>query len=404
MFLLLSSLFLTSAIFVYAHFVGYSSVDEWEIRWGGLTQYSNEWNAGIATWNALGLVNIAPDTIFTIEDLTVIDVNLSDVPWVGEWDPNSSPNTIKLNTFYLYNDSPQEKQNVITHELGHALGLDHSPYGNIMYYTQTNLIALGTHDIWDYNAIYSVPGDNNWHHYAITQIGGTSCANNVNIYIDGVAQSITQWDSGLGGANSAWPLYLGYTLGGYSAVGITDEARIYTRTLSSSEVVDLFMATGPGSVKFTRTGSPDIPCAGFTRSSSVGLTNGICNTTGYSGGAWDVSVTNPNGYTGILPNGFNLTVASVNPLRFFVNLFHSIWYSFAKSENALASTVSSQSILPAVSSRVQKPIRFTKISTFIPPQINLNIATLPWDSLSTLGLNKSTATLPLLIETVDITE
>lgn len=249
-----------------------------------------------------------------------------------------------------------------------------------------------------YCSTNSVPSDGNWHFYTITQTGGTSCANNVNIYIDGVAQSIIQWSSGLGDTNSTWPLYLGYTSGGYSAVGLTDEARIYTRALSSSEVVDLMNATGPGSVKFTKTGSADLPCADFIRSSYTSLTSGTCNTTGYSGGAWDVSVINPDGYVGILPGGFNLTIASNNPLRFFVNLFRSLRNSFFGNEKVFAAFQPAPSV--SLPPQAKKLLFLTKISTFIPPQLNLNTATLPWASLSNPSLNKSTATLPLLIETI----
>lgn len=233
-----------------------------------------------------------------------------------------------------------------------------------------------------------------------TQQGGTNCINNVSIYIDGVSQSIVQWDQGIGDSgNSASPLYFGSSYSGYSVSGDLDETRIYTRALSSTEVVDLMNVTGPGSVKFNRTGSPDIPCAGFIRSSYTNLTSGVCNTTGYQGGSWDVSVTNPNGYTGILPNGFNLTIASANPLRFFAHLFRFVWGSFFGNENALAAFESTSPIFSP--SKPSKPLRLTKISTFIPPQLNLNTATLPWDSLSNPRLNKSAATLPFLIETIE---
>jgi hypothetical protein len=59
------SLLLTSASVAHAahYLLGKSSVDELEIRWGGSTTYSTQWTAAIATWNARGGVNIAPDTL-----------------------------------------------------------------------------------------------------------------------------------------------------------------------------------------------------------------------------------------------------------------------------------------------------------------------------------------------------
>lgn len=148
-------LFLASTSFVHAHFLGYSSVDAGEIRWGGSTQYSSAWSGGISTWNALGLVNIAPDTIWTYEDLTVSDVNRSDVSWVGQYTYYSwTTDTIQLNAYYLNNDTSAERQNTTTHELGHSLGLAHSFSGNVMYAYQTSQTSLGSHDISDYNELY----------------------------------------------------------------------------------------------------------------------------------------------------------------------------------------------------------------------------------------------------------
>lgn len=156
--LLLSFLFLVSASFVHAHFTGVSSVDAGEIRWGGSTTYSTQWNAGISTWNALDPINILPDTIWTYEDLTVSDVNRSDAPWVGVVAKYTYyslyTDTIQLNAYYLNSDTSAERQNTTTHELGHSLGLDHSFSGNVMYEYQTSQTSLGSHDISDYDYLW----------------------------------------------------------------------------------------------------------------------------------------------------------------------------------------------------------------------------------------------------------
>lgn len=146
---------LMSASVAHAHFLGYSSVDSGEIRWGGSTTYSTEWSGGISTWNALGAINIAPDTIWTIEDLTVSDTNAGDSGWTGQYTYYSlGADTIQLNTYYLSGDTSSERQNTTTHELGHSLGLAHSYSGNIMYSSQTSQTSLGTHDTEDYNTLY----------------------------------------------------------------------------------------------------------------------------------------------------------------------------------------------------------------------------------------------------------
>lgn len=137
------------------HYVlGYSSVDDREIRWGGSTKYSSEWNSSISTWNALGEINIAPDTIWTIEDLTVDDVYRSDVQWTGRWIYSVGADELELNEYYLDNSTTNQKKNTITHELGHSLGLAHSYSGNIMYYVQTSQTSLGSQDISDYDYLW----------------------------------------------------------------------------------------------------------------------------------------------------------------------------------------------------------------------------------------------------------
>ncbi len=141
-----------------AHYVtGYSSVDGNEIAWGGSTIYSTEWTSAISTWNALGKVNITPDTIYTIEDLTVSDVNSSTGAWAATasiWTYRSGADKIQLNKYYLSSLSSSKRQNSCTHELGHALGLAHSISGNIMYLAQTTQTTLGSQDTSDYSYLY----------------------------------------------------------------------------------------------------------------------------------------------------------------------------------------------------------------------------------------------------------
>lgn len=134
------------------HYVsGSSSVDNREIRWDGTTQYLNQWYAAINTWNALGNINIATDTLSTILDLEVSDLNESDLVWVGLWTHRPiGADSLQLNEYYLQYNTVEEIQNTITHELGHALGLHHSYTGNIMYYRQNSQTSVGGQDESDY--------------------------------------------------------------------------------------------------------------------------------------------------------------------------------------------------------------------------------------------------------------
>ena len=153
--LILPLAFLLLANVAQAHFLGVSSVDSGEIRWGGSTTYSTQWNAGISTWNGLNPIDILPDTWWTYEDLTVGDVNNSNLEWYGRYNYDAvGSDEIDFNIYYLSSRTSTQKQNTTTHELGHALGLAHSYSGNVMYTYQTSQTALGSHDISDYNYLW----------------------------------------------------------------------------------------------------------------------------------------------------------------------------------------------------------------------------------------------------------
>ncbi len=134
---------------------GKSSVDGTKIAWGGTTTYSSQCSSAISTWNALGKINITPDTIYTIEDLTFKEVNstASWYAWYGNWTQRVGADALYLNKAYMGSLSSSAKQSVCTHELGHSLGLAHSIINNVMYASSWDT-ALGTHDKSDYSSLY----------------------------------------------------------------------------------------------------------------------------------------------------------------------------------------------------------------------------------------------------------
>ncbi len=141
-----------------AHYtLNWSSVDDGEIRWGGGSRYAAQLNSAIATWNARGRVNIAPDTLLTYEDLHISDVNSGVGAWngvTGMTSPLAGTDTLKINVFYLSAQNNNRRQNTITHELGHSLGLAHSINNNIMSRAQTEQTALGPQDVSDYRFLW----------------------------------------------------------------------------------------------------------------------------------------------------------------------------------------------------------------------------------------------------------
>ena len=138
------------------HYVsGRSSVDEREIRWDGGTTYRDQLNAAMNTWNARGRVTIAADTPLTYEDLRIYDVNQPDVPWVGQYRYSLlGTDEMILNRGHLLRATNAQRQNVATHELGHALGLAHSTLGNVMFDLMTSVIQLGPQDTSDYSFLW----------------------------------------------------------------------------------------------------------------------------------------------------------------------------------------------------------------------------------------------------------
>lgn len=130
------------------------SVDSGEIRWGtyhGSTQYTSARDNAIAKWDALGLINIAGDTAFTIEDLSFDDYDVDD-GYLGWWHKNTGADEIEFNEVYFNTMSDGEKNKTALHEMGHALNLDHTT--NSLSVMRSGIISqsvLYQYDIDDYN-------------------------------------------------------------------------------------------------------------------------------------------------------------------------------------------------------------------------------------------------------------
>lgn len=133
------------------------SVDNWEIRWWWSTTYSSNLNSAISIWNDYGDINIAPDTIFTYEDLKFSDISNSSERWYGKFFPDSFwTDDIKFNKYYSNSLTNIWKTSMITHEIGHSLGLLHSVSWNFMKAEwEFSRTSLGSQDKSDYDYLWS---------------------------------------------------------------------------------------------------------------------------------------------------------------------------------------------------------------------------------------------------------
>lgn len=120
----------------------YSSVDWWEVRWEGSTTYSTQLSNAINTWNNYWHTDFKPDNALTFEDLTIMDINSSSSPYYWKYSYYGSmfaSDELKINTAsnWMWKLNSKQKENVIAHELGHSLWLDHSYAWNIMLWAWT---------------------------------------------------------------------------------------------------------------------------------------------------------------------------------------------------------------------------------------------------------------------------
>lgn len=110
----------------------------------------------MSTWNSVGAVDFVTESDENAADLWVNDINRSDLAILGEWRGKAAaPDILVLNTYFL--DSAQFsnlRESTIVHELGHALGLHYSYWGNVMYAFPSLQISLGTQDQSDYDYLW----------------------------------------------------------------------------------------------------------------------------------------------------------------------------------------------------------------------------------------------------------
>ncbi|MGM7723724.1 matrixin family metalloprotease [Metabacillus sp. Hm71] len=138
-----------------AHFLGYDSVDDGEIRYGDETGYNNAISHARSQWNSVGRINIAPDDSWVYEDVTYMSTTRNDVTWAGLYTNTSGADEIYFNKKYMVPYGDRKEEIVGIHETGHALGLAHSYSGQVMAkYVSDMAHTPQSHDKSDYHSLW----------------------------------------------------------------------------------------------------------------------------------------------------------------------------------------------------------------------------------------------------------
>jgi hypothetical protein len=142
---------LSSAVFADV-LLGWDLVDSGKhCDWGGSTAYSSAWVHGLYQWNGCDYGEVIRlDTIWTIKDLNVSDYyeqsnTIAVTGFLGY---------IKFNTYQMDSLSYDQKECAATHELGHALGINHLSVGDIMYTYVQDITELSFYDKATFDMAY----------------------------------------------------------------------------------------------------------------------------------------------------------------------------------------------------------------------------------------------------------
>lgn len=132
--------------------LGWDLVDSGKhLDWDGSTAYQTQFNSAVTTWNNYKSGIIRPDSASVIEDVAISDFyEVSTTAGV-----TNSGGTIKFNTYHMDDYSTTQRQNVATHELGHALGLDHNTSSDVMYAYVSTITSLSANDKASYDSAYA---------------------------------------------------------------------------------------------------------------------------------------------------------------------------------------------------------------------------------------------------------
>src|SRR5690348_18144837 len=92
----------------------------------------------------------------TSVDVIVSNDDFGDTGNAGLWTPTTGPDLIQLNDYYLNTYQYVDRRvGACLHELGHALGLNHSRDANVMVNEVSSRTTLGDQDTSDYHFLWT---------------------------------------------------------------------------------------------------------------------------------------------------------------------------------------------------------------------------------------------------------
>lgn len=112
-----------------------------DLHWRNNSKYTTQLNQAVSTWNGYRSGTIKT---FTSSNTDVVISDYSENSSVAG--VTSPQRTIKLNKKQMDTYTAAQKRNVTTHEFGHALGLNHSTTGNVLYAYVSSVTKLGQSD------------------------------------------------------------------------------------------------------------------------------------------------------------------------------------------------------------------------------------------------------------------
>ena len=110
------------------------------LDYDGDSSYMSHFTSATTRWNAYKSGVIRKDSLLTVRDVYISDVDEVDGAAALTW-PHPT-RKITMNTYHLSGYVSATITNIATHEFGHALGLDHNMTSDVMSHNISSVITI----------------------------------------------------------------------------------------------------------------------------------------------------------------------------------------------------------------------------------------------------------------------